>query len=233
MRRGVSYIEVIISITIISICFLPLLNMLYITIYNDNVSKELYMANLLSVNMLVEIESSIISEVKEEELLLRSSLKELTRNKNFEKEYKLDVYDYYVHIEKNQIYAYEYKTKNYINEKIVNTLVNTGEDFTIKDNGSYDIIINRSSDVDELVSNDEEFTRILIINDLDKPINLNFTTNNKVLIHILGKKVDVIGNINGTVIYTDNIYNNDYYIVSVLVYKGDTLRASNMKVFSR
>ncbi len=235
MKKGLSYIEVIISITLISICFIPLLSMLYVATYSDKLSKDIYITNLLSKNMIVELESRLKNEPIVDEVLLNNNLWVLIDNENFEEEYKTDSYDYYVVIQTSKNDIYEYKTKSTLKGEIENKITSTGEFFNITTDNYYDIIIIIDENTEELVfiDNFQPFMKICIINSTLKNIKVESSTDNEILIHCIGENIEIDSNINGNIIYSKYIYEGDYYIINVLAYSDDILRASNMKVISR
>lgn len=241
MRRGITYIEVIISITIAVTCFIPLLNMLYISTYNDKVAKNIYFANLHSKNMIMEIENNLQNEI-----FLSNNFFELTGNDNFDEEYMANKLDYYVHIENTKGEVFELKSRNLINGEINNNIIVTNDMFNNNYVEDYDIIIKNNSSVELLLGEDyvtisdqvfinniKDFTKICIHNDEVNIIHLNFSTSNKVLIHVVGEHAIIKTNSVGNIVYTDKTYNNDYYIVNVLVYIEGKLMANNFKIVNR
>ncbi len=241
MRKGMTYIEVIISITIATICFIPLLSMLYISVYNDKLAKNIHYANLLSKNMIVEIENNL-----QNKQLSYLNFEQLTLNNNFDDEYMTQTFEYYVHIQKNKNETFEFKTNNDLTAEIKNDLNSTNDIFNTNYYENYDIIIandisleilkgeHYTTVTDEiLINNEQDFMKICILNKNEETITINSTTNNNIQIHIVGEHLNVISNVTGNIIYTDDIYRNDYYVVSVFVYEENELIASNSKVISR
>ncbi len=243
MRRGISYIEVIISISLAMICFITIINLIYISFYNNEVSKQLYMSNLLSQNMIVDIENIIKSDYTED--LLQNNYK--LELKNFDKEeYFLEEYDYLLSINKNSEEDYVF----YTNENIIkdlNTDISFANIFTNTNDDAYDIIIEIKNSIkiakgdefitiiddDIFIDNNKEFTNIYIKNDdISNEVNLILKKDNTVFITINNTVENIFINKkeNVKIRLSSDDYKKDYYLVTVIVFnKNGIERGSNYK----
>ncbi len=241
MKKGISYIEVIIAITIATICFIPLLNMLYISAYSNKVSKNIYYANLLSKNMITEIESNLKNEP-----FLKNDFLDLTDNNDFDTEYMTETFDYYVHIQKSNKEIIEFNTNTLLSYEVNNELISTNNIFDAIYDENYDIIIKNYNTLeiikgeefltitDEIfINNENDFMKVCILNEKEDCIVIKSSTNNNMQISIVGEYLEIINNINGNIIYADDIYINNYYIINVVVYEENKIIASNFKIVNR
>lgn len=206
-RKGISYIEVIVSITILSISIIPILNLIYSSMENTKRYIENYTGILYSKNLVLEVENEL---KKNDEMLKTIQIEKILLNVLNTYKRNNPEYEYFIEVAMAQG-KFSLGTKK--TDKSINTQINYLANYHKED--VYDEIVQCDENKTYVINAKKNNLRIKVIsNGYDVKIIINNSNNNTI---VSSDEIIEIENKKGTtVLINDYLKNNIEYITSMV-----------------